>query len=437
MGWFYREHRYVGRERVPTSGPVLLIGNHPNDLPDVISGVFTTPRPVRYIATVSVTSSWAARKTYEIMGVIPVARVRDARKMKEQGVDMAAVNTAAASAVSQALSAGDVVAVFPEGGVHDVSQIGRLRSGVAKMVLEYVDADPINDVTVVPFGIQYEAPRTPGSDVVVQLGPAFSLRAWRATQPADQSGAAALTARLREALLAVTRNAASWEEAATRDELIAARAALLAPQDPLGAAPGLVAEAQAIAASAHSDGPSPDSVRLRTAAHALARAVEQAGGIGTSAVDHARLLSALDVQPQPAPAPGIRVWMGLPAAAIGGVVHAPVLLGVWRLAHRLATARSDLVACAFVPGLYVVVLWWLAVAVGAAALLVAWGQSPLWALLLLVALPRCGDLALAWRDRYRAYRLVGRARRWGAPERQAVRDAAATVRECWDRSRPD
>jgi 1-acyl-sn-glycerol-3-phosphate acyltransferase len=434
LRWFYREHRILGRERVPATGPVLLIGNHPNDLPDVIAGLFTTNRPVRYIATVSVTSSAAARWTYEAMGVIPVARVRDARAMKARGVDMVAVNAAAAEVVVQALTDGDVVGVFPEGGVHDVPEIGRLRTGVADMVLRYADADMGNDVCIVPFGLQYEAPRTPGSDVVVQLGEPFSLRAWLQNQPADQAGASALTARFREALRSVTRNAATWEEAATRDELLAARAAQLSPRDPLAAVPALVPAAQAIAASAHSDGPGPRPVHLRTAAHTLARAVERAGGIGTSAIDHARLLSALDVQTQPAPVPGIVLWMGLPAALIGGVVHGPVFWLVWQLAHRFAKARADVVARTFVPGLYLVVVWYAVCALAAAGGLMAWGRSPFWALLLLMMLPRFGDLAMGWRAWFRAYRLVAQVRRWSSPERQALRDAAAVVREAWDPS---
>lgn len=427
----------MGAEQVPATGPVLLIGNHPNDLPDVIAGLFTTDRPVRYIATVSVTSSWVARKSYEVMGVIPVARVRDARKMKAQGVDMTVVNQAAASAVAQALADGDVVGVFPEGGVHDVPEIGRLRTGVASMVLAYLEADAAHDVTVVPFGIQYEAARTPGSDVIVQVGAPFSLREWRSAQPPEQNGPSAVTACLRESLRAVTRNSASWEEAATRDELLAARAALASPRDPLGATPALLPEAQALAAQVHSDAPSATAVRLQTVARALAGAVEQAGGIGTSALDHARLLYALDVHAHPSPVPGVALWMGLPAAAIGGAVHAPVLWLLWRLAQRLAKSRADVVARAYVPGLYLVLLWYLVLASAVAVWLALAGRSPLWAALLLMLLPRFGDLMIGWREWYKAFRFVARVHRWSTPQRQMLREAAAELRHAWHASGVD
>lgn len=428
LRWFYREHRVLGRERVPVTGPVLLVGNHPNDLPDVIGGLYVTPRHPRYIATVSVTTNPIARAMYEAMGVIPIARVRDARKMRAEGVDLAAVNQAANATVLAALAAGDVVAVFPEGGVHDVAEIGRLRTGVAKMVLEHLDADAKNDVTIIPFGHQYEAPRRWGSDMLSVVGAPWSARAWFEARPADERGVAAFTHAIRESLLGVTRNAPSWEAAATRDELVAAAAAVSAPRDALGAAPALVPAAAALARDAHGDGPRPVAVRVRTAAHALANGVESAGGIGTSATDHARLLHALDVTTAAAPVPAIVLWMGLPAAAIGWALTGPILPLVIALARRGSRARSDFVAACFVPGLYLVLAWWLLVALLAALLLATIGWSPLWALALLVALPRFGDLAMAWKEWLRGWRLVARVHRWSTPQRQALREAAAVVR---------
>jgi 1-acyl-sn-glycerol-3-phosphate acyltransferase len=428
LRWFYREHRVVGYGRVPTSGPVLLAGNHPNDLPDVIAGLYLSPRHPRYIATVSVTGSAIAKAMYDAMAVIPVARVRDARKMKAEGVDLAAVNQAATGAVLAALAAGEVVEVFPEGGVHDVPQIGRLRTGVAKMMLEHLDTAHDNDVTVVPFGHQYEAPRRWRSDLLSVLGTPWSVRAWRESQPEEQRGPSALTERLRQDLLAATRNASTWEEGTTRDELVAAAAALCAPQDPLGAVPALVPAAAVLAADAHGDGPSPQAVRMRTAGRALAEAVERAGGIGTSAVDHARLLYALDVHAAGMPVPPLARRLALPAAAVGWVVHAPVLPVVYALSARRAQARVDLVAGCFVPGLYLVLFWWLLVSVCAAVALAAVGWSPLWAVLLLVTLPRSGDAALGWRDWLGSRRLVQRVRRWSTSERETLRAAAAVIR---------
>jgi len=203
LRWYYREVRWEGREHMPATGPVLLIGNHPNDLPDVLAGYLTTIRPVRYLATVSVWSDWTARKTYGALDVIPVVRVRDARRLRDSGLDLAQINAAAAAAVAAAFDAGQVVGAFPEGGVHTGPELGRLRTGVANMLLSYCNDGVEKDVQVVPFGLSYGSPAEPGSDVLVRIGRPFSLRAWLDGQPTDSRTPLALTGRLREALEAV------------------------------------------------------------------------------------------------------------------------------------------------------------------------------------------------------------------------------------------
>lgn len=446
--WFYREHRIVGRDRIPPSGAVLLIGNHPNDLPDVITGIFTTSRPVRYIATVSVTGNWAARKMYEAMRVIPVTRVRDARAMKEQGVDIAAVNAAAADAVHTALRGGEVVAVFPEGGVHDVPEIGRLRTGVAKMVLESLDDPALADVTVVPVGMQYDAPRRYGSDVLAVIGEPWRVRETLAAASPEQAGPAGLTARFRESLRAVTRNSATWDACLTRDELLAAVAPHLEPGDPLRAVPAMLQKAEQVAAAVHGDGASAAAVRCKTAAHELARAVERAGGVPTSAVDHGRLLFALDYRKpeEPgarspfqalAPVPTVALWLGGFAAAMGWAVHGPAFWVVRAVAHRIAKDRAAYVARTFVPGLYLIAGWYLVCALGLWAALRAWGFGVAVAtgiaLLALVGFPRLGDMAVAWQHWLGAWQLVRSVHRWGTAERRALREVAAELATCWQR----
>jgi len=428
LAWFYRDWLVIGAEQVPASGPVLLIGNHPHDVPDVILGFFTTPRPVRYIATISQATNPIAKKTYDWLGVIPVTRVRDARKMKEKGIDIAAMNRAANAAVLNAFARGDAVAVFPEGGVHDVCEIGRLRTGVASMLLEFLDGEPTRDVTVVPFGIQYEAQRTAGSDIVMRIGAPFSVRAWRGAQPTDAAGVSALTDALHASLCGVTRNAPTWEIAQVRDELVAAMAAAHDPKRALQSTPSLVPRARAIAIDAMSDAPSHDAREQQLASHTLARAVERAGGIGTSAADHARLLFALDVHTAPRPIPSTLLWMALPIATVGAVVHLPITSLVTWMAHRWQTVRTDIPARQFVPGLYVVALWYLLLAPLWYLGLTALGMPPVFAgvlaLLIIGIVPHLGDFWFTWWRAHRASRFVARVRNWSTEERVAARDAA-------------
>jgi len=443
LRWFYRETVVVQMGVVPESGPVLFIGNHPNDLPDVLLGLQACPRHVRYLATIAAGAGGAAGKGYNAMGVIPVTRVRDARKMRAMGVDMAAVNAEAGRRMAQAFAQGHVVGVFPQGGVHDNPQIGRLRTGVAMMALEAIDNGSVFDLTVVPFGIQYEAARTGGSDAMAVVGRGWSLRGWRAERLAQglDAGVSALTDQLRTSLVGVTRNAPDWESRTECDELVAAVAAVQPPVTSAAQAPlleraaRLVPLAEPLVANRRSAAATPHAARVHTFVSELSHFVHEAGGIRTSARDHARVLKGAGVTAEARLTPIWALVLMTPAALIGWLTHGPIFWVVWRLAHRFAKARSDVVARAFVPGLQVVAAWYLLLAVAAVVALVLTGHASwltVFVLLLLVTqLPTAADVAVAWREGWRGRTLVWRVRRWPAARRTEIVRVVEALRHEW------
>jgi len=443
LRWFYRETVVVQMGVVPEAGPVLFLGNHPNDLPDVLLGLQACPRHVRYLATIAAAAGGAAGKGYTAMGVIPVTRVRDARKMRAMGVDMAAVNAEAGRRMAQAFAQGHVVGVFPQGGVHDNPQIGRLRTGVAMMSLEALNNGSVFDITVVPFGIQYEAARTGGSDAMAVVGRGWSLRGWREERLAQglEDGVSALTDQLRTSLVAVTRNAPDWESRTECDELVAAVAAVqppattASPATLLERAAHLVPLAEPLVVNRRSDAATPHAARVHTFVSELSHFVHEAGGLRPSARDHARMLQGVGLAAEARLTPLWALLLMTPAALIGWLTHGPIFWVVWRLAHRFAKARSDVVARAFVPGLQLVAAWYLLLAVVAVSALVLTGEAT-WLtvvvlLLLVTQLPRAADVAVAWRDGWRGRALVWRVQRWPAARRAEIVRVAEALRSEW------
>ena len=134
LRWCWRDVHVVGT--VPTRGPVLLAVNHANDLADICAVLAHVPRRVTFVANVSAAESRLVAWAYDRMGVVPVHRVRDARKAKARGMDSAAANAQAFARVRDVLAAGGCVCVFPEGGVHRGPHLGALRTGLARMALD-------------------------------------------------------------------------------------------------------------------------------------------------------------------------------------------------------------------------------------------------------------------------------------------------------------
>ncbi len=106
-----------GLENVPSDGPLVVTGNHESILdPFVVSAAI--PRPIRYLAKSELWSVPLLPRWLASVEAIPVER---------GGSDVAAI----ASAIA-ALEAGEVVGLFPEGGV---MRSGPWLRGAARMAL--------------------------------------------------------------------------------------------------------------------------------------------------------------------------------------------------------------------------------------------------------------------------------------------------------------
>ncbi len=92
--------RISGAERIPSSGPVILVANH-ESLFDPWILALATPRPVRYMAKAEL---WRFR---------PVARVLDS--FGTFPVERGAGDATAISRAAELLREGEVLGIFPQG----------------------------------------------------------------------------------------------------------------------------------------------------------------------------------------------------------------------------------------------------------------------------------------------------------------------------------
>lgn len=116
----------VGTEHLPTSGPVVLIGNHDSHWDPVAIGIAGLQR--RQIRALAKASLWKIRPLAPIlngMGQVPIQRgAGDANAL--------------ADAVSQ-LRSGACIGVFPEGTISRGLNL-RARKGVGRLALEVPEA---------------------------------------------------------------------------------------------------------------------------------------------------------------------------------------------------------------------------------------------------------------------------------------------------------
>ncbi len=215
---FFRRLETAGIDRVPRSGPLLLVLNHPNSLIDPVFLFTMTPRPVSVLAKEPLFRMPVIGRLVRAMGSIPVERRQDA------GADLAR-NREMFARVRNHLARGGAIALFPEGTSHSDPRLRPLRTGAARIALGVRADSPLQ---IQPVGIFYTAKERFRSSALVYFGEPFSV----APMPLDRDGeppghsVQALTDAIGTALAQVTLQADELEahELVGRTERILASA---------------------------------------------------------------------------------------------------------------------------------------------------------------------------------------------------------------------
>jgi len=204
---FFRRVEVVGREHLPSNGPVMYVANHNNSLVDAALLVGFLKPTARFLGKSTLWKVLILKPFLELTRSIPVYRRQD------PGVD-ASKNSETFARCHEALAEGGAIAIFPEGTSHSEPALVPLKTGVSRIVLEAEEKFPGIGVQIIPVGLTFEAKDRFRSRALVNVGqaidPALELEQY-ARQPRE--AVRALTRRVKEALEGVTLNFPSWDEA--------------------------------------------------------------------------------------------------------------------------------------------------------------------------------------------------------------------------------
>jgi 1-acyl-sn-glycerol-3-phosphate acyltransferase len=164
LGFYFRHIERFHVERVPVSGPVLIVSNHPGSLTDSFLIGYSVPRKVNFIGTVQLFQFKAVKWLFTQCGVIPINRAKDNPRAMRSVADTF-------EAVYQVLERGEAVGIFPEGVTYDDSELKEIKSGAARMALELESRHEGKlGLRVVPVGLTYSAKERYRSEVLANFG---------------------------------------------------------------------------------------------------------------------------------------------------------------------------------------------------------------------------------------------------------------------------
>jgi len=130
-------YRLRGDEHIPTSGPALLVCNHVSFI-DAVLLMAASPRPIRFIMDHRIFATPVLGWLFRLAKCIPIAPQQD---------DPATYEAAFAQARA-VLADGELLGIFPEGGITRDGSLQPFKGGVMKIV------EGLPDVPVVPLALQ-------------------------------------------------------------------------------------------------------------------------------------------------------------------------------------------------------------------------------------------------------------------------------------------
>jgi glycerol-3-phosphate O-acyltransferase/dihydroxyacetone phosphate acyltransferase len=168
LWFFFKDIGVLRVDRVPGSGPVLLCINHPNNLIDSLLVGAVLPRKVHYLATAALFRNPLVARFLTACGAIPVYR-------KQDDPDKMDRNTDAFAACLRALGEGRLIGIYPEGTTHSESRVQRIKTGAARIALEYQASGRGAPLFLIPVGIIFEARKAFRGHVRVSFGEPIPL----------------------------------------------------------------------------------------------------------------------------------------------------------------------------------------------------------------------------------------------------------------------
>jgi 1-acyl-sn-glycerol-3-phosphate acyltransferase len=128
--------RVSGEGHVPDEGPAVLVANHVSFV-DALIIMAACRRPIRFVMDHRIFRWPVLSFVFRISRAIPIAAAKEDPAMLEAAFDQ----------VAEALAAGELVGIFPEGRITDTGELNAFRPGITR-ILER------NPVPVVPLALR-------------------------------------------------------------------------------------------------------------------------------------------------------------------------------------------------------------------------------------------------------------------------------------------
>ncbi|MBK7830570.1 lysophospholipid acyltransferase family protein [Nannocystis sp.] len=379
---FFRRIEVVGAERVPATGPVIFVLNHPNALIDPAFLLCLAPRPVSFLAKAPLFHTPVLGWIVRAFDSIPIHRKQDAGG----AVD----NRDTFKLARELLQRGQTVAIFPEGTSHSEPHLKPLKTGAARIAL----GTGLADLKIVPTGLYYVNKAKFRSDALVVYGEPFGVEAAVGEPGAEPAAAAvqALTGRIERALGEVLLQADQAEALALVERV--SRIFAATSEAPWSLAEGF--ELRRRVAAGYSRLREADPVAVAAVRARVERYEQDLAALGMSPEHYGPADFTVMGSVRYALRSAGSLLLLLPLALLGTALHLPIYLVIDAIAGRIARDEMDMPATIkLLAAMLLYPLAWITIGVVAGVL---WGGA--WGVLAGLLAPISAAAALLFRERF-------------------------------------
>jgi len=128
--------RPSGIENIPDKGPAIVVCNHVSYM-DPIVLLASVRRPMRFVMYYKIFQLPFLRFLFQQARAIPIASAREDEHLMNEAFEK----------VDAELAAGNIVCIFPEGGITNDGEVQRFRPGIERVIAN-------RPVPVVPVALQ-------------------------------------------------------------------------------------------------------------------------------------------------------------------------------------------------------------------------------------------------------------------------------------------
>lgn len=194
---FFQKITIHGKENIPSTQPLIVMGNHPNTFMDpILAALVILPRQVHFLANGSIFKTAAARAVLNQFNTIPVYRKQDVTDKRDEK------NLSAFQKCFEFLTGGGILLVFPEGNSINERKLRPIKTGTARIALGAEHQQDFKlPLKLLPIGLNYSNPTRFRESVEINIGQAFDVKDYQEHYQHDPVGAVnALTQEIQKRL---------------------------------------------------------------------------------------------------------------------------------------------------------------------------------------------------------------------------------------------